>query len=798
MKLLKTIILGLVITTNIIARQSGSVYQGKIYEKSTGKGLQMVTVLLFSCDASPDDQPLHYITTRFDGTFVLTNILPGCYKVKISSLGYTNLADSFELKEGENLNREFSLAEAAFPLEQIIVSGLRRDKPLSQIIVPMSVISSREIDRTVANTASDLLGHEPGISLVRDGIWATSISIRGLSDQRIITLIDGNRLETATNIAAGLSLIDMSDVERIEVIKGAGSTLYGSGGLGGVVNVITKDGFFSEGLNASGSASTGYQSVNHQINQSLQLRVGSSNCYLKLGGMIRSAGNTMSPSGVLTNSQFRDQNVSATLGIKLSEKRELKINFQEFIARNVGINGAHAFTDSALATYPIEKREMGSSNYSLYDVTDHLTKLSIKYYIQYVLRDAEVKPNPSQNTISNPIGKHLTNGIQIQSDWKFGSNNHFIAGLDLWQRFLQTSKVTTSIKQVKDPLTNMLKNDTTIIGDLPIPNSYFTDMGFFMQDEFPIIPGKLNVTAGARIDFIQVSNEEALSPLYIIHNSALNDKPANQRITFPKGLFNDLSGSGNVGIQFSAGSGLKFAMNLARSFRAPSLEERFNYIALQLPVMLGNPKLKAEDGYSADLGMQEITENFNISIDFFANRMNNLIVAKPGKFIYSLSATPSILDTLPALISANINKSLLYGFDFRAESHFSNILAYIKSSFVRGLDLTGNTNLPSISPLSGEIGLNYSIPGKFGVTLSSFGAIKQLKAASTEKITPGFAVVNFQVNSAFINLKYARLQFFAGIDNLLNHEYVYFLSSNKGALRPEPGRNFYLKMNVRF
>ena len=368
----------------------------------------------------------------------------------------------------------------------------------------------------------------------------------------------------------------------------------------------------------------------------------------------------------------------------------------------------------------------------------------------------------------------------------------------MWQRFLQTSRETTTIKPVKDISGNITRYDTTIIGEVPIPNSYFTDMGFYAQDEFRLLPGKINLTLGARFDLIKVNNDEALNPNYSIVNGVPNYKPANQRITFGKGLFSDVSGSGSVGIQYLIGSGLNVALNLARSFRAPSLEERFKYIDLGSTVRLGDPNLKSEDGYSGDLGLQGINENFNVSIDLFVNRMNNLIVEKPGKFIYSLSSTPDKLDTLPALINSNVNKSLLYGFDLRIESHFSNILAYFKSSFVRGIDLTGNTNLPSIAPFSGEVGLNYNLPGKFGITAYACGTIKQEKAASNETIIPGYIVMNLQANSSFINLKYLRLQFFAGIENLFNQDYINFLSVNGGTTRSEPGRNLYLRMNVRF
>ena len=385
MKKLKTFILSLLISATTIAQHSGSVYQGRVYEKSTGKALPAVSILLFSCSSNSDKLPAHSAISKLDGAFILKNIMPGCYRVKISFVGYLNLTDSFEIKEGESLSREFTLTESAFPLTEITVTSLRRDKPMEQVAVPMAVISSMEIDRSVANTAPDLLRHEAGISLMRDGIWATSISIRGLSGQRIITLVDGNRLETATDIAAGMSLIDMSDVERIEVIKGAGSSLYGSGGLGGVLNIITKEGYFSEGQSASGSASTAYQSVNHQINQSIQLKTGSAKWYFKLGGMVRTAGNTMSPAGVLPNSQFHDENISATLGLKLSEKSDFKINYQEFVARNVGISGGSSFSDSAIATYPIEKRQMGSLNYTIHNLGEHLEKLSFKYYVQYIL-----------------------------------------------------------------------------------------------------------------------------------------------------------------------------------------------------------------------------------------------------------------------------------------------------------------------------------------------------------------------------------------------------------------------------
>ena len=92
---------------------------------------------------------------------------------------------------------------------------------------------------------SNVLASEPGIAMGSDGVWSTSINIRGLSENRLVTLIDGNRIETATDLTASLSMVDVNDIERVEVIKGAQSSLYGTGAMGGIVNIITKDGHFS-------------------------------------------------------------------------------------------------------------------------------------------------------------------------------------------------------------------------------------------------------------------------------------------------------------------------------------------------------------------------------------------------------------------------------------------------------------------------------------------------------------------------------------------------------------------------
>ncbi|HOS71420.1 MAG TPA: TonB-dependent receptor plug domain-containing protein, partial [Bacteroidales bacterium] len=130
-----------------------------------------------------------------------------------------------------------TLTEKTVNLGEVVVSSLRLDRQVKKLPVPLAVVRSFDYQKQSSLTLSNVLEKKSGISMGGDGVWATNINIRGLSENRLVTLIDGNRVETANDLTASMSMIDMYDVERVEVIKGAQSSLYGSGAMGGIVNI---------------------------------------------------------------------------------------------------------------------------------------------------------------------------------------------------------------------------------------------------------------------------------------------------------------------------------------------------------------------------------------------------------------------------------------------------------------------------------------------------------------------------------------------------------------------------------
>ncbi|MFN8206273.1 MAG: TonB-dependent receptor [Bacteroidales bacterium] len=340
---------------------------------------------------------------------------------------------------------------------------------------------------------------------------------------------------------------------------------------------------------------------------------------------------------------------------------------------------------------------------------------------------------------------------------------------------------------------------TRVFGEVPIPSSSFTNFGAYLQDEWNIIPGKLKIMAGARGDNVSVHSAQAIDPAYVIINGVRNDAPAGQRITFNAASDDDFSWSANAGLLYTLPWGPDLSFSMARGHRAPSLEERFKYIDLGASVRLGNPSLKAEQGWFYDLGIRFWNPSFNMVVDAYANYMSNLIVEDSGIFVYNYTADETQFDTVPAMINSNVDKALLYGSDLSFNwICLKNLVLSGSLGLVIGTDRSTQKALPQIPPLNGSLTLRYTIPGWTSVSLSSHFAGKQDRIGAGESTTGGYAVYDAGFHSQPIGWKKVKIEFSGGIENIYNRSYRLHLATNRGIVRDEPGRNLYIRMNLLF
>ncbi|MCK5455596.1 MAG: TonB-dependent receptor plug domain-containing protein, partial [Melioribacteraceae bacterium] len=210
-------------------------------------------------------------TSDASGKFSFSNMREGEYTITFSRIGYRLKSQTILIVKGFEINLEVSLTKTELMLGEAVVTSTRSSRIVKDVPLPIELIDEKTIERSIKISTSDVIEKGPGVSLVSDGTWATGVNIRGLSKQNIVYLIDGNRIETSTNITAGLSLIDLSNVKNIEIVKGGLSSLYGTGATGGVINIMTNRGSTSEKFYFNGFLNSSYASVNSGMATSVNL-----------------------------------------------------------------------------------------------------------------------------------------------------------------------------------------------------------------------------------------------------------------------------------------------------------------------------------------------------------------------------------------------------------------------------------------------------------------------------------------------------------------------------------------------
>jgi len=548
---------------------------------------------------------IYFGTTNNFGEAEFNSLPPGKYFIKISHIAYKSFESNIELISDTVLI--IHLASESLKLQDVIVTSNKYDQNIQMLPYSVSSISKKEIEMSPSITVSDLLKTESGISLLRDGIWGTEVSIRGLSRANVVTLIDGNRIETSTDISARLSMFDLNDVERIEVIKGAASSLYGSGATGGTINIISKSGHYTSKLSLSGSYSGGFNSVNNLYSNGINIIASGNEWIAKFSGIYRKAQNTNTPSGELINSQFEDNSFSTLLQFKPFEDQEIKFNYQQFNAYDVGIPGAAPlFPNNAIVTYPEELRRLLSAEYKINNLSKTLIKLSAKYFHQFISRDVENIPGtvqfvPGSNgqppkRVSvlkiSPGADHNTDGFQTQADFKF-EDHYVIAGFDFWTRNYNGLRTREQKIEILNPIdSSVVRTTYKTIYEKPLPDADYSSAGIYIQDEMNV-SDNLNVTLGGRYDFIWLNNTETFNPLYEINDGVVNNNPPGQKVIWEAQSAENKSYVFNIGLLYSLSDHSNLSFNAARSFRSPSLEERYQYIDLgsviRLVIQILNP-----------------------------------------------------------------------------------------------------------------------------------------------------------------------------------------------------------------
>jgi len=696
----------------------------------------------------------------------------GIYTFSVHHIAYKDAERKIVSSNLFNDTIIFSLQPKIFQSDGIIVNSTRTLSDVNNTPFPLNIVTSEQLLLQNNTTISDALKNSAGLSMVRDGAWETAISIRGMSRSNIVMLADNSRIETANDIAGALSLFNVHELEKIEIIRSSGAALYGTGALGGILHLISKRASFTDEFQLNSEMNSEFSSVNNCTSQYLAFEGSSEQFAGRFSGGYRKADNTVTPAGILPNSQFTDFNVNGSLGIRTYESQSLRLSYQRAQAENTGISGGAPISTFAKATYKLTRREFFGLDYTIPNISQAFSFLTVRISQQNISRNVEIVQTPTLTLTPHAI--HSTTSAQLESKITATENNFLIIGAEVWQRRLESKREKIN------------KANNTITGERPIPHSTFLSAGLYGQDEWYVVPNKVTMILGARYDWIHVRNDETTNPEYVFSNGVLNSAPANQILLWRSGTAKNESWSGNMGIQYSLLSNLDVSFLASTAFRSPSLEERYQYLTLGDGVHVGNPNLKPERSISMNAGLRWHTDGTNIRTDFFLNQLTNLVTDVPGTF-----------EGNAAFVKQNISEARLYGYEITGEQLFTSWSTMnVTVSYVRGEDTYNNTNLTQIAPLHGNIVLTVRDHDAGQLSFSLSMNAPQEFVGIGEKRTPGFAVFDMDAVSIPIPFDRFSITIRGGIQNILNKEYRNHLSTIRGNITSEPGRNFFLSIGV--
>ncbi|MBB5021541.1 TonB-dependent receptor plug domain-containing protein [Desulfurispira natronophila] len=334
----------------------------------------------------------------------------------------------------------------------VTVTATRAERELLEVPTSVSSVSAEEIRRSGAAVVAEALRDVPGVE-VHDGSvsGAKRVRIRGESGAGVLIMIDGQKTSEQKAMSGAVFLIDPALIERIEIIKGPSSVLYGSEAIGGVVNIITKKGGERP---VQADVGLSYDSSTEGTRQNLSIYGKSGRMGYRVGGAWSDHDDRDTPDGKAEGTEYKESSVFAYLDY---QGDEFTVG-----ARYDSYKGVYrTYVPEGTISDPIEhfaqdlpdwSREKVSLFYETEYLSDSLVKLRADAYAQNTYKDfrmdMDVRPvmGPSgpalwpMQTRNRTVNDQDTYGLALQTDWLVANDHYVIAGVDLIQDHLKADE----------------------------------------------------------------------------------------------------------------------------------------------------------------------------------------------------------------------------------------------------------------------------------------------------------------------------------------------------------------------
>jgi hemoglobin/transferrin/lactoferrin receptor protein len=182
-------------------------------------------------------------TTNSSGEYLIEGLQPGSYRFSVSFHGFTTLVRNITLRSSERMTENFSLVQGAIEDSITVTAGKGNARAAVDTPQTVTIIDAAEIEKLRPQSTLEALERTPNLIPIASNPAAERPRLRGLNANRLLIIIDGERLNNVRSdpfSGVSPSIIDVTELESAEVVSGAGSSLYGSDALAGTINLVTK------------------------------------------------------------------------------------------------------------------------------------------------------------------------------------------------------------------------------------------------------------------------------------------------------------------------------------------------------------------------------------------------------------------------------------------------------------------------------------------------------------------------------------------------------------------------------
>lgn len=643
--------------------------------------------------------------------------------------------------------------------------------------ISTTALDREALDRRGAANVGEALRGEPGVAISNDSAQGQNPVIRGLDKESLVLLVDGMRFNSAQPAGAIASFMTLGLADRIEVVKGGASVLYGTGALGGAINVLMPQARFTPGVGIKGGAS--YDSASQGLRSTAVLNASTGDHALMLGASLARIDDYKSPDGRVDRTGYDSDAFIGQYRFRIDSRQQLRLSAQLHRDDDVWypgstrpINPANAAVGTNTVHSPEQERRLYEIGYSRKGDGDAPLNLDVRLYRQDMERTIYSWANRfNRDMVTNHV-TFQTDGIDAKADWLVHPQHLLSLGVNAWKMTGDPDRHMSPPPNFPPPVVNN-----------PFRHAEIRALGVYVQDDMRF--DKLNVLAGLRWDQVE-GDADSMNPNHptMARSSGLKKKES--------------AVSGSLGAVYEVTPLLRPYASYARAFRAPGMRERFEsgprgdgyYYT-------GSPEVGAEKADQFEVGIKGETATLSYQVNAFHSKIGNYLTGQT----MNAATTPACAGNAFCKKTVNLGSATIKGLEAKvAWQVVANHWLNAGYSRIRGTN--DDMREPLFQMPADELSLGWIgpvLPGvKADFTLRLVDEQERVATRftnGTENRTAGFVTADLGATWQFAKSQHLRL----AVRNLADKRYHEHLTEGlSGSEINAPGRSVQISWRGSF